>query len=50
MELPTTAGTNGLNMSGYILADVILLLDPQQNVAGNQQIRTARQYTGKQPS
>ena len=47
---PTTARTNGLHLSGYILADVKLLLIPRESAAGNLQKQAALQHTCKQPS
>ena len=38
---PTTAGTNGLHLSGYILADVKLLLSLRESAAGNLQKQAA---------
>ena len=47
---PTTAGTNGLHLSGYIIADVKLLLNPRESAASNMQKQAALQHTCKQPS
>ena len=47
---PTTEGTNGIHLSGYILADVKLLLNPRESAAGNMQKQAALQHTCKQPS
>ena len=46
----TTAGTNGLHLSGYILADVKPLLNPRESAAGNLQKQAALHLTCKQPS
>ena len=44
---PITAGTNGLHMSGYILADVN---NSRASAAGNLKKQAALQHTCKQPS
>ena len=53
MELPVSPdqplqGNNGLHLSGYILADVKLLLNPRESAAGNLQKQAALQHTCKQ--
>ena len=46
---PTTAGINGLYLSGYILADVKVLLDTRKSTARCLQKQAALQHTCKQP-
>ena len=47
---PTTAGTNGLHLSGYIPADIKLLLDPRESAVYNLQKQATLQHTCKQAS
>ena len=46
---PTTTGTNGPHLFENFLADVKLLLDPQEIAAGNMQKQTALKHNCKQP-